>query len=455
MKSLSRTTRRRIVQSSLAGASGIALGFPHFNQVSAKAQEEIELTFNFWGDLNEKAALEKSMSLYEEAYPNVNMTGQHIPADYTTKMQTLAAAGELPDVFPTEEPLGLGWAEEGLVLDVTPYRDQYQQLQDRMPQTFFYYEEGKTLGTMNAVECALLFFNRDLFDEIGEPDPPAEAENSLPWEEFISLAQRLTFDNSGRSATDPDFDAENIRQYGVTFPKWYFVWWSLLKSNKADIANEDGTIYTLNSPESVAVFQNLQDLIHTYHVSPTPSQESNMPATNVQFQSRRVAMTLHGQFSLMSLAASGVRTGIGVLPIFQEPATIFQGPPTVVNSQTSYPKEALDFVMFYNDPQNVPDLYTAGLMMPLETKYYTDQTFIDYWIKNDVHPPEFRTAAVDYLLNYSHVSPSGSIKNFLTIQARVNAGLDPIWIGEKSAQQALDELEAEVQPLLMGRYPTS
>ena len=55
------------------------------------------------------------------------------------------------------------------------------------------------------------------------------------------------------------------------------------------------------------------------------------------------------------------------------------------------PEEAVELYLFHNDPTKV-DLFSSGLWMPLEKKYYTDQADIDFWTKNDVHPPEYRTA---------------------------------------------------------------
>lgn len=447
--------RRHVVKSSVGIVGGAALAASNLAARPASAQEEqVELTFMYWGDTNERDILQDSMRAFEELHPHIAINGTHLPVDYNTRLQTLAAANELPDVFPMNAGLSFEWALQGLIMDLTPYVEQYPQLHNRMGETFYYSAPGRTHGTMNAVECALLFYNKELLEEADVPHPPANASDAYTWDEFVETAQQLTLDSSGRNATDSNFDAGNIRQYGCTFPKWWFVWWGLLKSNGGDIATEDGMQYALNNPEAVEVFQRLQDLIHVHHVSPTPTQETNLAAPSVQLQSRRVAMLMHGQWNCQSLAESEVPFGIGVLPRFEVPATIIDGSPTVINATTEHPEEALDFLLFYNDPENAIQLYSGGLMMPLDEKYYTDPEFIARWTGTPARPPEYEQAAIDYIWNHSVVSPV-NFKNFSAIDSRIAGGMDPIWSGEQSAEEALNALEETIQPLLEGKYPTS
>ncbi len=108
-------------------------------------------------------------------------------------------------------------------------------------------------------------------------------------------------------------------------------------------------------------------------------------------------MVIDGQWTLLDMAQSDVDFGIGVLPKYEVPKTTQLGGASVVFSTTKYTEEAVELYMFHNDPANV-ELYKNGLWMPMEKKYYTDQEAIDSWTKNDVHPPEYRTAVVDYTL---------------------------------------------------------
>jgi multiple sugar transport system substrate-binding protein len=414
--------------------------------------ERVTLKFMFWGSAFEKQAVEQMVKAYEKANPNIKIDAQHVTGDYTTKINTLMASNELPDVAYLGEQLALKWAEQGKVLDMTPYLDQYPQLAERIPQTFYYFAPGKTIGTNTAAETINMFYNKDLFTEAGIELPPTNADSAWTWDQFVETAKRLTKDKNGKTPFDAGFDKDNIVQFGVSFPTWWGGWYPFLKSNGADITNAEGTEYTLNSPEAVEVFQNIQDLMYKHYVAPNATQQQNMPATSVRLQTRKVAMAIDGQWSILDFAESKLNFGVGVLPKFKDSKTIILGAPTVIFSSTKHPKEAIDFYIYHNNPEQV-DLFAKGLWMPLEMKYYQDQEFIDKWIANDAHPEEYKEAVIDYTLSSAERSPTYTLKNWAEIDPALAAGLDHIWTNNKPAKEALDELQKTIQPLLQGRYP--
>jgi len=240
-------------------------------------------------------------------------------------------------------------------------------------------------------------------------------------------------------------------QYGISFPTWWGGWYPFLLSNGADLTNEDGTKYAMNSPESIEVFQKLQDLMYKYHVAPTATQQQNMPATNVRLQTKKVAMAIDGQWALLDFASTKMNFGMGVLPKFKEPKTIILGAPTVIFSSTKHPEEAMEFYVYHNNPEQV-DLFKQGLWMPLEEKYYTEQDAIDSWINNEAHPAEYKEAVIDYTVKYAEQSPSYDLKNFAEIDPKIGAALDKLWTNKEPAEKVLNDLEKEVQPLLQGKY---
>lgn len=448
-----RSNRRSVI------TRGVALGAAAFagaavQRLPAQAQE-IQLDFMHWGSLLERDVMKTTIDAFHEAHPDIRVEQLYVPGDYGTKLNTLVAANDLPDVFYQGETQTLEWAEEGRVLELTDYVARYPQLSNRLPQSLLYFAPGRIGGAMLAGEMTTLYFNRDLFDEAGVDSPPADATTAWTWDQFVETAKLLTIDQGGRNANDPEFDAGNIRQFGLTFPRWWIGWYPLLHSNGADITDEEGMRYALNSPEAVEVFQKLQDLTYVHHVSPTPTQSENIPASNVQLQSRRAAMVIDGQWALLDIAEAGVNFGIGVLPRFQEPLTVFLCNASAVSAQTQNPDATLEFYLFHNDPAQNIEPFAKGLWMPLELKYYQEEEFIKQWTDNDAHPPEYRTAVMDYALNHSVRDPAATFRNFPAIDSRIAAGLDNIWSGKQSAQEALDALSESVQPELQGKYPSA
>src|SRR5690606_21226808 len=172
----------------------------------------------------EKQAVGKLVKSFEEKNPNIKIDAQHVPNDYETKMNTLMVSGDLPDVAYLGEGLALKCAEEGKVMDVTQYMMEYHELKNRITETFYYFDKGKTIGTNTAGEIMSLFYNKDLFEDEGVEFPPANANGAWDWATFVEIAQKLTVDNQGRSALNPDFDHKNIAQYGISFPTGWTGW---------------------------------------------------------------------------------------------------------------------------------------------------------------------------------------------------------------------------------------
>ena len=109
---------------------------------------------------------------------------------------------------------------------------------------------------------------------------------------IFEKAQELTLDSSGRNAKDPNFDANNITQYGVMFAPNWNVYMPFIYSNGGAYLNEDMTEFGLNDPKAAEVIQNFADLINVYHVAPTAIQSNSMPAAATALASDRRPCTL-------------------------------------------------------------------------------------------------------------------------------------------------------------------
>lgn len=418
---------------------------------AGSGKEPVRLKFMYWGSAFEKQAMENMVEAFNKSHPDIVVQAEHVPGDYAAKINTLMATNELPDIAYLSEPLSMKWGAEGRLLDMKPYMELYPQLAERLEQTYYNPAPDKTLGTNTAVEMITLYYNKDLFEEAGVAPPPTKGENAWTWDEFVETAKKLTKDNNGNTPFDPGFNPNSIVQYGVSFPTWIGGWYPFLLSNGGDITNDDGTQYTLDSPEAIEVFQKLQDLMYVHHVAPTATQQQNMPATNVRLQTKKVAMAIDGQWALLDFASTKMNFGMGVLPKFKEPKTIVLGSPTVIFANTAHPDEAIRFYLYHNDPKQV-DLYAKGLWMPLEEKYYTDPAEIAYWTDNEAHPPEYKDAVIDFTLNYAGRSPMYFLKNMAEIEPVINAALDKLWTNKEPAEKVLRDLKQEVQPLLQGKY---
>ncbi|SDR74910.1 ABC transporter substrate-binding protein [Actinopolymorpha singaporensis] len=417
--------------------------------------DKAQLQFMYWGSSFEQKAINAMLKQFEDKYDGVSVKPVYTPNEYDTKVNTLVASKRAPDVAYMGGSMGYRLAEQGKLVNLAKYFKKYPALADRLPGTYFWYGKDKTFGTQTANEVMLLWYNRAVMKDAGVEPPPAEAGKAWSWDEFVQAAYKLTRDQNGKRPDESGFDPKRIRQFGASVSvQSSTTWESFLRSNGAAFVDESGRKCLLDQPKAVEVFQNLQDLMYKHHVAPTPVQlGNNAPATNVQLQTKRIAMAVDGQWVLLDMAQSKVDFGIGVLPRYGEPATTQLGGASVVFSGSKYPEEAVELFMFHNDPRYV-DLFKNGLWMPLEKKYYTDPRAIDSWIKNDSHPPEYRTAVVDYTLNHAQTAFGQRLKNMDNISEVLTPALQRIETGKQPAKEVLTALVPKIDRLLQGWYPS-
>lgn len=141
-------------------------------------------------------------------------------------LNTQLAAGDPPDIV---GPVGIRGRDgfPGAWLDLQPFVDESgYDLSDFDPELleFFQVEGEGLLGLPFAVFPQVIYYNLDLFDEAGLAYPPTEYEAPYVWEDgteapwnvdtLAELARLLTVDAAGNDALSPEFDRNDIVQFG-------------------------------------------------------------------------------------------------------------------------------------------------------------------------------------------------------------------------------------------------
>lgn len=92
--------------------------------LTAQAEEET-ITFYSWSSGSEAEADTAVCAQYEAEHPGVTVEPTFIPyAEYLSKLNTMAAAGSMPDVFKVPEMNALEWGSKGALLDLKPLYDE-------------------------------------------------------------------------------------------------------------------------------------------------------------------------------------------------------------------------------------------------------------------------------------------------------------------------------------------
>jgi len=172
------------------------------------------------------AAQEQVVADFNASQDNIELILEIVDANVAPDtLATQIAGGNAPDIV---GPVGIKGRDSfrGAWLDLQPLVDKNDyDLSDFDPEMVDFYRDGdQLLGLPFAVFPSFVFVNLDLFDEAGLPYPPQEYgapyidENGeeKPWniDTLTELSRKLTVDGNGVDATSPDFDPDNIVQFG-------------------------------------------------------------------------------------------------------------------------------------------------------------------------------------------------------------------------------------------------
>ena len=169
---------------------------------------------------------EEFVAEYNASRDEIELVLEVVDADAAYDfLNTQIAAGNAPDIA---GPLGIKGAASfpGAWLDLAPLAEATNyDLSDFDPALVEFWKiDGVQIGLPFAVFPSFFFVNLDLFDEAGLPYPPQEFGapyvdadgNEKEWnmDTLRELGMLLTVDANGNDANSPDFDSENIVQFG-------------------------------------------------------------------------------------------------------------------------------------------------------------------------------------------------------------------------------------------------
>ncbi len=420
----------------------VGCGSSDNNTVTQNATSDVTLTFSYWGDANEKAAIENVLQEFTDT-TGIAVEQLYIPDDYMTKLDAMAAAGEMPDCGYLTESFVIEWALEGMIEDMSDMVSNVDIIDDCLYKT----PDGSVAAASIANETICLYYNKKAFDEAGIDYPPASAEDAWSWDEFLDVCRQLTVDKNGNHPGDADFDENNIKTYGFRTDKWAFYLEPLLRSNGGGIYSDDGKEVIIDSPESTEVLQALADMINVEHVSPTEDSSVTSMDMASAFLSDTLAMQIGGQWSvqtMMEAEADGVEWGIAVLPYFKEKVTGNTGTPVVMFQGSEHPEEQALLAEFFLNPEYVKSMIQSGLWQPTSEKWYTDETYINEWVQ-DGFPDNYREAIIDYTLECMQQNSWYTVAYTSEVADIWLPALDNVWNGEESAQNAINSVADSIR----------
>jgi multiple sugar transport system substrate-binding protein len=427
----------------------------------------VELTYMYWGSPEERVAQENMLTEFEKAYqdvfPGIKVKALHVPANYDEKIASMVAGGNPPQIAQLVGYQACEWAEKNVVYDINSFirNDPTFDPDDYLDTVWVYSDHGnKVAGVRLANEIMVTWYNKEIFDDNNVSYPPSDP-TKWTWDLFLETAIRLTTDRNGKHPNEEGFDPSKIKTYGVMVPNEINTILPLIWSNGGDIVDESGKVPTVTNKEVIEVIQLISDLIHKYHVAPSSSQISGLPASYVALQTKQVAMVLAGQWTLLDLGKmeqqGRLKLGVAPLPYIKEPIAFILGSPNAiftdaVKGNSDVLKATWELYKWAIDSEKVLPLIQSGLWMPLQKKWYTEPEYIEKWLTPGIHPPEYKEAVIDYVLDYGRVSSENYLINYKLVADIMYQEFELLFSGKISAEEACKNVAKKIEPYLEGRY---
>ncbi len=411
--------------------------------------QKVEITYMQWYNNTESEGqeIQATMDRFNASQGKIHVTPILVPRDgYETKVNTMAAAGQLPDTTMLSEAMAIEFAANDLLADVS---SMYPK--DAMPMkslTFTY--NGKPVAYSSGDVFLVLYYNKKLFDAAKLPYPPNSAEKAWTWKQFVEVAKKLTKDRNGKTADQAGFDAKNIVQYGADFNRLWWMWPIVTYSNGGGLMSPDGKNLLIDRPESVEAMQMLADLYLKDKVAPSVSDKNAMPSIDLMLLSGKVAMQTSGHWemgvALKNSLKDGLQYGVGVLPKMKKAVTYNTGAPYGIFKSTKHLGEAMEFMRWYTSEKQQWGNITGGIIMPSNLKYYKDDAAMKEWADMPPRPPfaEFKPI-IQYALNNAIQVPWYYFNGYQGLSDVLESGIDNVWNGKTTAKDYITQIMPQLQ----------
>jgi multiple sugar transport system substrate-binding protein len=268
-------------------------------------RDTVSLRVDDWSSGDRVEFMNQVIDAFMVEYPCIQVALEpNIGDEQNTRRLTWLAAGTSPDLmaYPPEWAALYMEASEGAAyIDLSSYiegergiaigDDVYEGIYE---QGFY---DGAPVALPKDYSTSSFYINTALFEAAGIAIP----EEGWTWDDALDIALELTVDANGNNALSPDFDRENVVQWGIDIVNdgWWRAMQSYLQAWGVLTISEDGTTTTglLNSPEAVAALEWYRDLVFEHGVAPSATVVGATEGGRVQmFQDGRIAMgvTFHG-----------------------------------------------------------------------------------------------------------------------------------------------------------------
>ena len=179
------------------------------------------------------------LAAWDEAHPDITLNQNVLAnAEYKTQIATLAAAGDLPDVFLLQGMNTKEWAKQGLIMDLTDTIKASPYYADYVESYYTPFTDGDSIygyPVLTGGTCTVVIYDKAMWKEAGYDAFPTTWEDVEKAAEYFN-GQGITtvaFGNGGKWQANSDFLSTLGNRY--TGPDWFL---SLINKEGAAFTDE-------------------------------------------------------------------------------------------------------------------------------------------------------------------------------------------------------------------------
>ncbi|MGB4751408.1 MAG: sugar ABC transporter substrate-binding protein [Fervidobacterium sp.] len=377
---------------------------------------------NFSSSGGNEKYLDQWKAAFEKQNPDIKVDIETVGfSDYFTKLATVIAGGNAPDVFELNFENFNTYASKGVLYNLSKMIQQtkYDLSIVNKNALAAFQVSGTQYGLPYSFSNVVLIYNKDLFDKAKVAYPT----DKWTWTDVLNAAIKIR-------ALGPSI-------FGIYQPITFNEFYKMVQQNGGSVLNKDGTAFTLNSPANVETLQYMLDRVIKYNVMPNEAQLAGMGDWDL-FISGRLGMIVTGSWAFPTFKEkANFNWDIAVEPGNKKKATHFFSNGLVMSKDTKNAEAAFKWMTFLSTNKDVAmTRVNAGWELP--AAMYPD-VIQQYKL---VTPPANKQAVFDSL-NYLVTPPA--IVEFQKVSDIVNKHLEAAIYGKETAKQALDNAQAELE----------
>lgn len=323
-------------------------------------QQQVTLRMIWWGSQDRHNRTLKVIDLFQKKYPNIKIVPEYTGwGEYWTKLTTMVAGGNPPDIIQHDHAYLRGWVDKGLLL---PLDDLVASgainLKDVGKSII---DSGKLYGKLYAINLGnnsqAFAIDVDAFKKAKVPLPPT----FWTWDDFkritTTLHKRLGIYGAAENLTDHNvFRVWTIENGGYLF-----------SDDGKSLGYEDDKVYS----NFFKMWLELQD------AGVIPSREIEVARGSVSPEQRFICLgksamqfTWSNQLKAMSTALPNKTLKLYMLPTLNKKVGNFLKPSMflTISAKTKYPKEAAAFVDFFINDIEAGKILMAERGVPISKK---------------------------------------------------------------------------------------